>query len=297
MKVKQIITTCGILLGSLATVGAANATVTYVGKSDVQFTFRPMLTLELSSSATPPSGHTDPTFLIDNLAPGNTLDSNEVRAAVNTNSAAGYTLSATVGDATSPTLNTTDLVSSGTDNFGITTDNVASLGSGKWGLRVKNGTYGNYRSLDTATARTLNVTSDSTGTAATASYPGTANTDMKIGAYAKASQVAGGYQNVINFEAVANVSAHTVNLVAGTNTATATITAVDGTAITPATTGSYNEGTVLTIAATCNTGETFFGWSSNYDYGSIADKTLATTTYTVGGGSVNLTANCGTYTM
>lgn len=298
MKVKHIITTCGLLGGLIVTSGAGSA-ISNVAKSDVQFTFRPVLTLELDDNLSD-TDYPNNTFLINDLAPGNVKDSNEVTATVTTNSAAGYTLSATVGDTTSAALNTTDLVlGSGGDKFEMTTDNVATLSTGKWGYRVKNGTYGNYSALDISTSKILNATRDNIGTASTASYPGGATTDMKIGAYAKTSQVAGKYQNVINFEAVANVAAHQVNLLKGamgsaaTHVATVEINSVNGTAITPVTAGSWSEGTTLGITATCDSGYTFSNWNLNYDYGSLADRALATTTYTVGGGSVNVTAYCG----
>lgn len=304
MKVKHIITTCGIILGgivtsALAVTSGANATLNYTGKSDVQFTFRSMLTLNLNGT---PTGYTDPTFVIDDLAQSNSKNSNTVTALVNTNNVAGYTLSATVGDAVN--YNNTDLNlasgSAGSDKFEMISSGT-TLTAGKWGYTLNGSVYGALPLYsDTAHTAILNATRNVTGDpgsncslAACAGDTSHTGTNVQIGAYADSDQVHGAYQNVVNFKAVANIALHTITLNAGTNVASVEITSVNGTALSPTVvTGSWSEGTVLGITATCDAGYQFNGWNKNYDFGAIANKTLATTTYTVAGGSTNLTAYC-----
>jgi len=301
MKVKHIISTFGILFGGLVLSRGATAVVTMEGHSDVQFTFGQTLTLSLSSTLSDcPTPYADPTFCIENLVPGTTALSNTVTATVATNSAAGYKLSATVGgtDSTSATYATSDLTStSHTDKFTMLNDATStSLAAGEWGFTL-NGSAATptYMTLDTTTARTINSTIDAAGTAATG-YSGTNNTAMQIGAYAGASQKAGVYRNVLNFTALPNMLMRTVTIAksSATDVASAAIVSVDGTALsTPVTSGTYGDGQVLGITATCASGKNFLGWASSYDFGKVADMNAATTTYTVGNGDITLTAYCG----
>ena len=127
----------------------------------------------------------------------------------------------------------------------------------------------------------INKTTNKTGTAASG-YDGGNITAMKIGASANSSQRSGSYKNVINFTAVANVATHTVTVAAGTNVAS----------VTPATAASYNEGASVTITATCTSGHTFSMWGNSTDYGTIANPSSASTTFTVGAQGTTLTAYC-----
>jgi hypothetical protein len=205
MKVKHIITTCGIILGGLILSRGASATVTYETSSDVQFTIRPMLSLTLSEAG----------FVIDNLVPGVSDNSNAVTATVNTNSSAGYVLSATVGNTT---YNTTSLVS-GSDTIAMMGAGSA-LASGTWGYTLDDGvTYG---ALDTVNSTILNKTVDVAGAPASG-FSGTNNTVIKVGAYASDTQANGSYRNVMNFTAVPNVAARTVSVAAGTDVASVTL--------------------------------------------------------------------------
>jgi len=304
MKVKHIITTCGFLLSGAVFVSGfsanANATVTMEGHSDVQFTFGNTLTLALTDTSTAcPSPYYNPTFCIENLVPNTSALSNTITATVATNNATGYTLSATVGgtalDGTT-TYSTTDLEStsvSGAKFTMIDDTSSTSLVAGEWGFTL-NGSAATpaYMTLSTSNSKVINATIDMAGTAATG-YGGTSNTAMQIGAYADNLQAPGAYKNVINFAALANVLTRTVT-VAGydANTTAYSITSVDGTAITPVTTGSWADGQVLGITATCASGNNFLGWASSNDFGKVADMNTATTTYTVGGGNITLTAYC-----
>ena len=191
MKAKRIITTCGIILGGVVAVNNASAVVTYQKSSDVEFTFDASLSLTLDTNA----------FTITDLAPGTNKLSNDVVATVATNSVTGYTLSATVGNAT--TYNTTNLVMDANNVFSMTTDGATALTAGTWGCKIKNA--GSFKALDRSTQTILNKTSDDAGTAASG-YTGTFQTTVQIGAAAASTQRSGDYKNVINFAVVANPS-------------------------------------------------------------------------------------------
>lgn len=303
MKVKHITTIIGIILGGAVFTTAANATVTMEGHSDVQFTFGPTLTLTLSNTLTDcPSPYQNPTFCIENLVQGTESLSNMIRAKVTTNSSAGYNLSATVGGTSkdgTKTYSGTDLEHASVSGakFTMIGASATSLTDGEWGFTTTGDAVSpatpTYMALDTSNSTTINATTDMAGTAASASYQGTEYTKMWIGAYATSTQIAGAYGNVINFTALANVQMRSVSVAAyNANTTAYNITSVDGTAITPVTSGSWADGQVLGITATCASGKTFLGWASSYDFGKVADMNAATTTYTVGGGNITLTAYC-----
>lgn len=180
----------------LGFIGAGSAySLSYSYDVDVSFTFNPTLSMSISSAD----------LLINDLAPGNAADSNEIRVGVSTNTAYGYTLSATVGQATN--YETRNLIMSGSAaNFAslafgssvssITTDNT-------WGFSYKPSTNGaswaNYSGLP--------LYSDTSNVATLINASGAAASDyvnFKIAAKAASSQPTGEYKNVINFIAVAN---------------------------------------------------------------------------------------------
>lgn len=258
MKVKHIITTaCGVILGGLAVAQGASAVVTYAGESEVQFTFAPTLSVGVSGD-----------FTIADLTPGSAANSNTVVVTVTTNSSSGYTLSATVGNTSS--YNTTNLVGDNGGVFSMISPSATSLSSGTWGYTL-NGTV--YDELSTTVPKVIKQTSSSSESS---------TTNMQIGASAALGQLAGSYRNIINFAATSNVNAYTVTVVAGSNVAS----------VTPATAASHDAGDTVSITATCASGYTFAGWSADKTYGTIANPTVASTTYTVGGGDVTLTATC-----
>lgn len=258
MKVKHIITTaCGVILGGLAVAQGASAVVTYAGESEVQFTFAPTLSVGVSGD-----------FTIADLAPGSAANSNTVVVTVTTNSASGYTLSATVGN--SGSYNTTDLVGPSGSAFSMIGASATTLSSGEWGYTL-NGIV--YDELSTSVPKVIKQTSSSSGSS---------TTNVQIGASAALGQAPGTYANIINFAATSNVSAYTVTVIAGSNVAS----------VTPATASAYDSGASVPITATCASGYTFGGWSASGTYGTIANPTAASTTYTVGGGDVTLTAVC-----
>lgn len=272
MKVKHIITTFGIILCGVAATQGAGAILKYVDSSDVQFNFGSMLGLTLTGDR----------FEINDLTPNNSKISNPVTATVSTNSSAGYKLSATVGNGT--TYTSTSLVGSVSGTIAMMGSGT-SLASGTWGYTLNgSATTPTYGALDTEVPRVLNETTNAAGAPATG-YAGGSTTTMHIGAYAAAAQAPGEYRNVVNFEVVANVVMRTVTLSAGSNVASVTLNS-------SGTSGSYAEGSNLSITATCDTGYTFNNWSKSDDYGNIANANLASTTFTVGASDTTITAYC-----
>ncbi len=175
-------------------VGSTSA-VTYQAGVGVGFTFNPTLSINLSSA----------NILIPNLAPGNSSDSNTITVTVNTNTAYGYTLNATVGEATN--YNTKNLKRSDTDAVFSSIDYGSSLASittdNTWGYSYKplgqSSTWTTYSGLplynDTENVATLISTQDAADSD---------SIEFKIAAKASTTQPAGEYKNVINFMAVSN---------------------------------------------------------------------------------------------
>ena len=188
--------TCLLVANVGGAVGVEDvSSLTYQTSVGVSFTFNPRLAITLSSAD----------LIISNLAPGSSADSNIITVTVSTNTAYGYTLNATVGEATN--YNTRNLIRSGVaDNFAsidygtslasLTTDNT-------WGYSYKpsgNSTsWTNYSGLplysDTNNVATLISTQDPADSD---------SVEFKIAAKASATQPAGEYRNVINFMAVSN---------------------------------------------------------------------------------------------
>ena len=286
-------------------ISSASAVITHESHSDVQFTFNPTMKLTLTPDTTVSdcTGYSyTPTFCITGLTPGNIGTSNIVTATVNSTSSTGYTLSATVGGpdgAGTTTYTDNDLklagTSTGADKFEMIASGTTALSVGKWGYTIDSGTtYGSipYVNDASATPTILNKTVDYAGSPATG-YTGSYNTPIQIGAYADATQIAGAYKNVINLTSITNIQTRTVTLNKNdNNVASYNIVSVDGTAITPTTNGSYAEGQVLGIEAVCANSTSFWGWSISGDFGQIANRDSATTTYAVGGNDVVLTAYC-----
>ncbi len=305
MKVRHFITTCGVLIGAALIIGitakGASATLTYEKSSDVQFTFEPMLDLELSeiSGASAACGlSTSPAYCITGLAPGNIGVSNVVNAKVISNNVAGWTLYATVGGASKepsgPTYADQKLVLIGAtgDDFDMIGSSATTLSAGEWGYTLDGGTtYMGLPYYTTTTPKIINATVDSAGNPATGYAGDTTNngTDTQIGAYADASQISGTYGNVINFTATANIPSHQVTVVAGSGVDTVSLNGSTTTL-----TGTFAEGdNTVAIAATCTTGNNFAGWNVTPQFGVLADRDAASTTFTVGANDVTITATCG----
>ncbi len=193
-EVSGLLALTGICFGTLAG-GAGNVSaLTYSDESNIQFSFSSTLSISIS----------DADIVIGNLIPGQDDTSNAVDVVVNTNNLYGYTLTATVGDATKDyrdlrhTNGTTNIVSIDV-NSDLST--LSGQSSSVWGYTVStNGTtWSNYNGLPKY--------NDTTNTAELRTTDGAAadsTTSFKIGAYAEEGQLAGDYTNVINFKVVSN---------------------------------------------------------------------------------------------
>ncbi len=185
----------GVVLANILAGSSNIRAITYSDSSDIQFSFSSTLSIAIS----------DADIVIGNLIPGQDDTSNTVDVVVNTNNLYGYTLSATVGDATKDyrdlrhTNGTTNIASIDVDSDLST---LSGQSSSVWGYTVStNGTtWSNYNGLpkydDTQNTAELRTTD---GAAADST------TSFKIGAYAEEGQLAGDYTNVINFKVVSNV--------------------------------------------------------------------------------------------
>ena len=168
--------------------------LTYSSNTNVSFTFKPTLSIGLSSDS----------LTIDNLVPGTTNDSNTVTVTVSSNTPYGYVLSAGVGsnDTTSPYYNTSSLTheNSTISNVFSSVDTNASLNSldtdNTWGYSTStNGgtSWSTYSGLSNTTTKPLLDISD----------PATPSTiDFKIAARSATTQASGTYNNIITFYAV-----------------------------------------------------------------------------------------------
>ena len=195
------------MMVSLTVGGVASALEYTSNPVPVSFTFNSVLTLS-----------TDGNIAISNLTPGNKgISSNDYTVTVSTNSVAGYTLSATVGCASGTGCFNSKILGDGNNNDFAMVETTTTLTPGKWGVSLDSAATenSNFKTLPlySDTAETINQTTDASGTAASG-YQGTQDTTFRVGAYAAESQVAGTYTNVINFTAVANMTANCGNYTA-----------------------------------------------------------------------------------
>lgn len=145
----------------------------------------------------------DLNLIVNDLVPGGSAGvSNTINIGVTTNSGSGYTLSATVGNASNAT---TDLTLAGVSTkFGMlgTSASVSSITSDDtWGYSINGGNYSGLP-VYTATAKTICATG---GTPACGTITNNTSTNtFKISAKAGGTMARGDYTNVINFAVVAN---------------------------------------------------------------------------------------------
>lgn len=164
------------------------------GTADVTLNVATRLTFSLSSH----------NLTISNLAPGAVANSNIITISTNTNNATGYTLAATVGDASH---NTTSLIrSSTTDAFeGLATNSSLAMNNipdSKWGFSSDSGLTFSGLPLYTDTPKILDLSS----------LPVAGGTiDFSIAAHAPTNMSAGTYENVITFSVVANYDTITLS--------------------------------------------------------------------------------------
>ncbi len=184
----------------------ANA-LSYSTNEDISFTFKPTLSISLSTGA----------LTIDNLVPGTTSDSNAVTVTVASNTPYGYVLSAGVGStvSTDPYYNTSDLVHDNTTTEVPTTNKFNSIA-----------TTASLQSLDTDNTWGYSTSTD--GGTSWSTYSGLSHTEtkplldisdpaqsstigFKIAARSASTQASGTYNNVITFYAVGKPKPMTLN--------------------------------------------------------------------------------------
>lgn len=246
----------GGLMGYLSS--SDSHALTFSSDVEIGFTFNPVLQVSLSSAD----------LVINNLAPGASSDSNEITVTVNTNTAYGYTLNATVGQATN--YETRDLVLSGNNASFASLDYGASLASltsdNTWGFSYQTSASGaswsNYSGLpqydDEENVTTLIATDDPAAT----DY-----VKFKIGAKAGTSQVSGEYKNVINFVAVANPEPHLNPVECEAGKICYNVNSLDPTEGTMGKQTASSSSEVTLLASNFSrTGYGFAGWSDVYDY-------------------------------
>ena len=259
---KKYLLFLSFLTGVGVIAGGSNIThaLTYQDTVDVQFTFNPTVSINVSGD-----------LIIPNLTPGSALDSNIITVRAGSNDANGYTLYSTVG---SSTTNYTDLRidSSNTTNvFTNLSSSKASLENfddNTWGYSYCNttndcdtntnwvsgnagSTVAGYNGLPL-----YNASNNATGVilANTTSHSET-ELKFKIGAKAASTQAAGAYTNTINFIGVAKVITTTYTLSYVDNSGEATN--MPASATTGATTtGAFN----ITDTAPTRANYIFKGW-------------------------------------
>ncbi|MBQ1373504.1 hypothetical protein IIY66_01720, partial [Candidatus Saccharibacteria bacterium] len=175
----------------------ANA-LSYSTNEDISFTFKPTLSISLSTGA----------LTIDNLVPGTTSDSNAVTVTVASNTPYGYVLSAGVGStvSTDPYYNTSDLVHDNSTTQVPTTNKFSSIATSAslealdtdntWGYSTSTdggASWSTYSGLSHAETKPLLDISDPAQPSAI---------DFKIAARSASTQASGTYNNVIIFYAV-----------------------------------------------------------------------------------------------
>ncbi len=145
--------------------------------------------------------------MIDNLVPGASAYSNTITVSVDTNGIAGYTLSAKVGDGTTYMNDRLTNSTSGTYFTNLSSNasqTLTNFQDNQWGYAL--GTINNnslYSGLVYNVDKTINATTDASGTAATG-FTGANDTNFTIAAKAAGSMASGDYKNVIVFTAVSN---------------------------------------------------------------------------------------------
>ncbi len=195
MKVRYLFAgACAIFCGCFF--ASSVFAVTYSKDVEVKFNFNSNITIDIENAD----------IEILDLTPGQQKDSNIVDITIGTNNVAGYTVSATAGNAT---YNNTDMThSNGTNKFTSIAEDASEAT-----LSTDN-TWGYSTSMDSGTTWAnfsgLPVYTDTAKEIARTDGPSSDLTQFKIHAKAAASQPAGDYRNVINFIVVANVPPRTI---------------------------------------------------------------------------------------
>ena len=191
----------------IGTIISSNNTsaLTYSNSTDVSFTFNPTLSISLS----------DTNINIDNLLPGLSSESSPITVNVDTNTAYGYSLFASVGNSTD--YNTTSLTheDSSTGNNAVFTSidtnaaipDPANFNDNTWGYSFSQdsgSTWSNYNGLPLYSTVDNNTSTNNPALLIDTKSPAdsTESIDFKIAAKASSTQASGTYNNIINFYAV-----------------------------------------------------------------------------------------------
>ena len=176
---------------------SSTSALTYQQPTDLEFTFNSTISLTVSGDLN-----------IEELAPGDSSDSNIIDINVSTNNVSGYTLSATVGNTTNPSTNLTHTNNSTYKFTSLTT--IATTPSD-----FDPNTWGYSYSIDNGTTWISNPTGTlgyshlplytTTATTIKQNYnPANDTINFKIATKASSIQPSGAYTNTINFAATAN---------------------------------------------------------------------------------------------
>ena len=208
MKVKHLLIGLSTVICGGVFCTSAHA-VTYSSDANINFTLNSKLDVQF---------YGDAEIKILNLSPGTSSDSNIIGVGIRTNSVAGYTLQASVGNSSNASTNMVHTNQTSTFASIATNASQASLTTeNTWGYSTSldldttstypdalesNITWSNFSGLPiyTDTPKTLNATDE----------PSNDVMRFKINAKASASQPAGDYTNVINFIVIANAPPITI---------------------------------------------------------------------------------------
>lgn len=259
---KKCLLFLSFLTGAGVIAGGSNIThaLTYQDTVDVQFTFNPTVSINVSGD-----------LIIPNLTPGSALDSNIITVKAGSNDSHGYTLYSTVGSSTN---NYTDLRTDSSNTTNVFTNlssskaSLESFDNNTWGYSYCNttndcNTNTNWVSGNAGSTAAgynglplYNASNNATGVIlANTTSPNETELKFKIGAKAASTQAAGAYTNTVNFIGVAKVITTTYTLSYVDNSGEATnmpASATTGTTIT----GAFN----ITDTAPTRANYIFKGW-------------------------------------
>ena len=181
--------------------------LSYSSSTDIQFTFSETLSMSVSGD-----------LVIEDLAPGSSADSNVITVSIDTNSAYGYYLSATVGTKTGGTDALVNSSNNGSVFSNLTSNafSLANFSDNYWGYSYSTDSGTNWISGDVGSSSTgyNGLPLDDNDGTGPLGYGGvtlidadsaanSSSVQFKIGAKASFSQPAGAYTNTVNFYAIA----------------------------------------------------------------------------------------------
>lgn len=210
MKLAHKIITLSTILITLCIFNSASA-LEYQSTSQLEFTVNPTVSVSVSGDLT-----------ISNLSPGSSSDSNTITVTASSNAISGYSLSSTVGDSNNASSELRKDNTNTTYKFSSITTNKPTLSdfdhnNNTWGYSYSTDSGSTWISGDiTITDPTSPLypttgynglplyTTDTPITLINAVSEGTNTIFFKIAASSTQTQVAGEYNNIINFIALAN---------------------------------------------------------------------------------------------